>query len=187
MPRWEGVNKPGQRCSAELLLAAHNTAVTTKNGTGGAAAAGEVTPELAAMFEGFWSEQQDAPLRARNKILAAICPQLHGMFLVKLATMLTLAGGVRRTEGGTSIRGDVHMLLIGDPGIGEQSNHSEARRLGTLRCRLSIGRFGLGSCLFDLWWRLLSCKSMPRSSQLYCSLHHHQRRTAPPLCCTTSP
>lgn len=48
-----------------------------------------------------------------------MCPQIHGMFLVKLAAALALAGGVqRKDESGTHIRGDVHLLLIGDPGIG---------------------------------------------------------------------
>jgi DNA replicative helicase MCM subunit Mcm2 (Cdc46/Mcm family) len=43
------------------------------------------------------------------------------MFLVKLAVALALCGGVSRREGDTpgGVRGDVHLLLIGDPGIGE--------------------------------------------------------------------
>jgi hypothetical protein len=45
--------------------------------------------------------------------------QIHGMLLVKLATALSLAGGVARSNDGTRLRGDVHLLLIGDPGIGE--------------------------------------------------------------------
>ena len=54
----------------------------------------------------------------------SLCPylfaQLHGLFLVKLATMLMLEGGVARQERGESkLRGDCHMLLIGDPGLGE--------------------------------------------------------------------
>lgn len=42
--------------------------------------------------------------------------QIHGMLLVKLALALSLAGGVARSE--EHLRGDVHLLLIGDPGIG---------------------------------------------------------------------
>jgi DNA helicase MCM9 len=67
----------------------------------------------------FWSKHIEQPFLARNKIIASVCPQLHGLFLVKLAILLTVVGGVQRQEAGTKIRGDCHMLLIGDPGIGE--------------------------------------------------------------------
>jgi DNA replicative helicase MCM subunit Mcm2 (Cdc46/Mcm family) len=41
------------------------------------------------------------------------------MFMTKLATMLALLGGVTRVDNsGAHIRGEVHMLLIGDPGTG---------------------------------------------------------------------
>ena len=44
---------------------------------------------------------------------------MYGLFLVKLATVMTLIGGVARGGGDKSrIRGDVHMLLVGDPGTG---------------------------------------------------------------------
>lgn len=53
--------------------------------------------------------------------MASVCPELHGLFNVKLATLLMLIGGVERTDpGGTHIRGEVHMLLVGDPGTGRQ-------------------------------------------------------------------
>lgn len=51
--------------------------------------------------------------------MAGICPQVYGMFLVKLAACLMLIGGLpREDENGTKIRGEVHMLLVGDPGTG---------------------------------------------------------------------
>jgi DNA helicase MCM9 len=59
-------------------------------------------------------------LKGRNKILASICPQIYGLFLVKLAVALTLIGGcAQQDDAGTHIRGEVHMLLIGDPGTGK--------------------------------------------------------------------
>ena len=133
-----------------------------------------------ACLQDFWAQQQHCPIRARNKLLAALCPQIHGLFLVKLvggvhhgyeppaastgaryavtrqyasasllsrvccrnvflghlpqhlntpamhtshtlqATALCLVGGVPRSNNdGSHIRGDVHLLLIGDPGTGE--------------------------------------------------------------------
>jgi hypothetical protein len=46
-------------------------------------------------------------------------PQIYGMFVVKLAMALMVVGGVPRCdEAGTHIRGEIHMLLVGDPGTG---------------------------------------------------------------------
>lgn len=46
--------------------------------------------------------------------------QIYGLFLVKLAVAMTLIGGcARRDATGTHIRGECHMLLIGDPGTGK--------------------------------------------------------------------
>jgi DNA helicase MCM9 len=42
------------------------------------------------------------------------------MYIVKLAVMLILIGGVAREDkGGTRIRGEAHLLLVGDPGTGK--------------------------------------------------------------------
>lgn len=41
------------------------------------------------------------------------------MFMVKLAAALSLVGGVSRGgQGSPHVRGDIHLLMIGDPGIG---------------------------------------------------------------------
>jgi hypothetical protein len=54
------------------------------------------------------------------QIVASVCPELHGLFNVKLATLLMLVGGVTRQDAsGAHIRGEVHMLLVGDPGTGQ--------------------------------------------------------------------
>lgn len=68
----------------------------------------------------FWAYHLDCPLKGRNKILSSICPQIYGLFLVKLAVALTLIGGcARQDDSGAHIRGEVHMLLVGDPGTGK--------------------------------------------------------------------
>jgi len=61
------------------------------------------------------------PLVGRDVIVRSICPQLCGLEKVKLALLLTLLGGIPRTipDSGTSIRGDSHLLLVGDPGMGK--------------------------------------------------------------------
>ena len=53
-----------------------------------------------------------------HEILAAsIAPSIYGHDLVKTALVLQLFGGVTRIEKSSRIRGDIHMLLLGDPGI----------------------------------------------------------------------
>ena len=42
----------------------------------------------------------------RNQILLSLCPQVFGMYLIKLAMAMVLAGGVQRIDSsGTKIRG----------------------------------------------------------------------------------
>jgi len=53
-----------------------------------------------------------------HEVLAAsVAPAIYGHDLVKTALVLQLFGGVTRTEKASRIRGDIHTLLLGDPGI----------------------------------------------------------------------
>jgi DNA helicase MCM9 len=71
-------------------------------------------------FTEFWRENEASPFRARDMILRAMCPQLYGMAVPKLALMLALIGGVaRRDSTGGRVRGESHILLVGDPGMGK--------------------------------------------------------------------
>lgn len=55
------------------------------------------------------------------KIVNSIAPSIYGMEKVKEALVLQLLGGrtKERGEGGAKTRGDIHILLIGDPGAGK--------------------------------------------------------------------
>ena len=76
-----------------------------------------LTDDIKREFRDFWEEHELTPLCGRNKIIASICPQVFGLYLVKLAVALTLIGGVQRvSKTGTRVRGESHMLLVGDPG-----------------------------------------------------------------------
>lgn len=68
-------------------------------------------------FEKCW--MTDKPLARRNHILKSMCPQLFGLYFVKLAVALTLIGGVPMVKSGSRIRGESHLLIVGDPGTGK--------------------------------------------------------------------
>ncbi len=53
----------------------------------------------------------------RRKIVASIAPGIYGMWDIKESIALLLFGGVPKVlPDGTRIRGDIHVLIIGDPG-----------------------------------------------------------------------
>lgn len=55
-----------------------------------------------------------------DKMVASIAPSIYGYHTEKLAMVLQLFSGVRKQlPDGSKIRGDIHMLLIGDPGTGK--------------------------------------------------------------------
>jgi len=53
-----------------------------------------------------------------DKLATSIAPQIFGMTVVKKALLLLLVGGCTRgLQDGMKIRGDIHLLLMGDPGV----------------------------------------------------------------------
>ncbi|GJT55471.1 probable DNA helicase MCM9 [Tanacetum coccineum] len=102
----------------------------------------EIPDDIRQQFENFWSEFKDTPLKGRNAILRAICPQVYGLFTVKLAVTLTLIGGVQHVDAsGTKVRGESHLLLVGDPGTGKSQFLKFAAKLS----KRSVITTGLGS------------------------------------------
>ncbi|KRZ18851.1 DNA helicase MCM9, partial [Trichinella zimbabwensis] len=83
-------------------------------------------------FKEFWSNYEQSPIVGRNVILSNFCPGMYQMYLVKLAVLLVIIGGVsRRSESGTMLRGDCHLLLIGDPGTGKSQFLKYAAKLAS--------------------------------------------------------
>lgn len=70
-----------------------------------------------------WCElfQQFGELNVRDLIIKSICPQVHGLLPVKLAIALAICSGSYDNDEtntcGINIRGQSHLLLIGDPGL----------------------------------------------------------------------
>ena len=97
-----------------------------------------VRNEYKSLFQNYWLKYSDNPINGRNRILANIAPQLYGMFIVKLATALTIIGGIPRYERETRIRGQTHLLLVGDPGTGKSQILRYASKMSN-RCVLTTG------------------------------------------------
>jgi DNA replicative helicase MCM subunit Mcm2 (Cdc46/Mcm family) len=112
MRRWRTM-QPDERVELETFILANNIVVQNEQ-----RGVQHLTPELKTRFMEFWSEHDTDRLRGRDKILRSVCPQIYGMYLIKLALLLTLVGGVPSSDPTQQmkIRGQPHLLLVGDPG-----------------------------------------------------------------------
>ena len=90
--RWRPLQRDA-RCEVELAIEAHH--VRVRNEERGAS---RVSREAVLEFEAFWEEHAASRLAARDWLLQRTCPGLAGMYLVKLAMVLTLIGGVGHTD-----------------------------------------------------------------------------------------
>ena len=63
-------------------------------------------------FALFWDEHRLNPLTGRNRILASLCPQVYGLYVVKLAVAMVLAGGVRVGQHGAEAKNHCYLIRV---------------------------------------------------------------------------
>ena len=102
----------------------------------------QVNDEQRSKFEQFWKDNEFDELKARNEIIASFCPQVYGLYILKLAVSVILCGGLERhDQTGTTVRGEPHMLMVGDPGTGK----SQILRYTAKLTPRSVMTSGIGS------------------------------------------
>lgn len=111
--RWQPV-KENECANLELLLLSNHVDVHNEQRSGVI-----ITDEMKQEFREYWSSYADNPLEGRNNVVSSVCPQVFGLYAVKLSVLLVLIGGVQKKagSGGSHVRGESHLLLVGDPGI----------------------------------------------------------------------
>lgn len=73
-----------------------------------------ITPEDHKAFQKLAQDK-----RVYEKLISSMAPNIHGHLEVKEAILMQLAGGVRKRKTKDALRGDIHILLVGDPGSGK--------------------------------------------------------------------
>lgn len=124
---WQPLQRD-QRCDLDLFLEANSISITNQPKEN------VVNQEsLAEKFCTFWRRHAECPLKGRDTILRSICTQLYGLFLMKMAVMLTAIGGVPEYHkgGAVRVRGESHLLIVGDPGTGKSQLLKYAAKLST--------------------------------------------------------
>lgn len=122
--RWKPFEK-GQRCDIEIVMWANYIYVKNEDRFFDT----NIEDEKKKDFEKFWEHYKDNVMAGRNRIISSFCPFIYGAYPIKLSIILMLLGGVAKSEAGIKVRGEIHILLVGDPGTGKSQFLRYAARL----------------------------------------------------------
>ena len=106
--RWHPV-KVTERCDLEVVI--HANCIRINNEQRASIA---ITAELASEYAAFWASHAGHPLAGRNEILAAFCPQVFGLYVVKLGEHTSISSCVLHSFflGTTSFLRHPQMLIL---------------------------------------------------------------------------
>ncbi|KAL7064354.1 hypothetical protein AAHC03_04995 [Spirometra sp. Aus1] len=139
--RWR-IPRPGAACEIELVVVANYIENRSEMKYRGETVGG-MSRDVRKCFLDYWTEADSfaVALDLRNELLKALCPEIHGLFLVKLSLALLLVGAPpclekddqknkENNEGRASettalerfrVRGSLHLLLVGEPGTAKSA------------------------------------------------------------------
>src|SRR3989339_462315 len=103
-----------------------------------------------------------------NRLIRSIAPSIYGHEKIKEAILLQLFGGIRKTKkDGTIVRGDLHVLLVGDPGCGKSQMLTFVEKTAP-KARYVAGRSasGAGLCVSPNSFVLTNPGGMPKIQDL---------------------
>ncbi|CAH3182329.1 unnamed protein product [Porites lobata] len=81
---------------------------------------------------------------AYDKRSSSLAPEIYGHEDIKKAPLLLLVGGVDCTPQGMKIRGNINILLMGDPGVAKSQMLGYIDRLNAPQSQYTTGRGSLG-------------------------------------------
>ena len=118
--RWKPLGKAAEdKTDVSLCIKAMNITVSNSNVISSAV----LTEEAEREFRAFWSQARHRDVLGRAQLVSLFCPQVYGLYLVKLALMVALAGGVDKvlTRHCTVIMITTITITISQGGLGQHA------------------------------------------------------------------
>eukprot|EP00347_Sterkiella_histriomuscorum_P013643 403363933 len=137
--RWKNMPPaPGTRPFIELALLANNVEVLNKREF---SKSNSINMDTLNEFKRFWRKHD--PIIGRQILIKSVCPNIYERYDVKLGLLLSLIGGVAQHQEETKfkVRGQVHLLMVGEPGTGK----SQMLQAATHLSQRSVQTTGIGT------------------------------------------